>query len=620
MGVMTTYFADSTLLLAGGGADAVAFAGACLAAEAGGCRFHAAAATSISAVVAALVAAGCSGRELIRAMYAMVNGDLFGQDECEPPPSMPIRHWVDLRLREKLGLDRPVTFADLPRPLAIMAVDLRRGTPKVWSRATDPQMPVGLAVCSACSNPFVFAPVELDGQLLADGSLQGWSFAEVAEAFEHCSHLPALLLRLSPTEFRDPGHRVTGSWLTRRVGDVAIACSRVPPDSGTSCQDIVIPATSEAAVHPGSSRPAVSRAIRAGYDAVTGFLAIERARVAESGYVTRRLDGGFQPHLVDQIMIEIGSARRNVFIAGGDLSWASKLFPLLALKAMEGIAIRIVSGKSVDPAVSTLLGQLGCEHRRYAGDLRTYGAFIDADEPDGIAVLIKLRDHKLRGGALLGDRYLPGVLAALMERLEWLWQDATPQNSVAQPQFDDVAWERVESALRANVSQYRDARLSPSSVDVRDLLPLASCLRVAKLRRAEAVADLYQHCGQPLFDPMRLRAGAWFLPPPVIEAVDGRWVVVDGEHRVLHCRRRGIATIRAMVVRNAGEPLPAKIGRGWDTVVPLPFDLDRVQRYEGYVPRHWRDLKAAWMAMAHQSLPDRPSAQAVRYPSGLPQS
>jgi hypothetical protein len=527
------------------------------------------------------------------------------------------------RLRERLGISRPVvTFADLPRPLVVMAVDLRRGCAKIWSRATDPEMPVGLAVRCACSNPFLFAPVELEDQLLADGSLLGaWSFDQIDDrTLEDCSHLPALLFRLPMPEFQDLGQHIAGAGLMHRIGDIVISNpAGRPPHLTAPCQEIEIPA---GGLMPdlAFSRPAITRLLRTGYNAVTSFLANEKARVAESGYVMRRLQTELQPNLVDQTMIEIRSARRNILIAGGDLSWAWELFPVFALKALEGISIRIVSTKSIDPVVSTMLGRLGCDVRRSVADLLTYGTFIDADEPDGTAILINIQDGRLLGGAVVGDRYVSGVLAALMERLELLWQRSIPQNTVTQPVFESLEWRSVEEALRAHVAQYRDSLFSVSAVEVKDLLPLTSCLNVAKLRRAEAVAELYQRCGEPLFVPMRVRAGGWLLAPPVVEVVDGRWAVIDGLHRIYHCRNRGITTIRAILVQHASEPPPATIGHSWDPVFPRPYDLGREQRYKQYEQSRWRDLRSAWMAIAYQSLPNRPSSQALRYPSMLPQS
>src|SRR4051812_32722907 len=126
----TDYFRDVTLLLTGGGVPGIAFAGACLAGESRGCNFRAAAGTSFGSIVAALVAARFSGREIVRAIRS---APVF----FASPLSEAVEHWINDQLRKKLGIDKAVvTFSDLPRPLIILAVDLSLGQASAWSRAT----------------------------------------------------------------------------------------------------------------------------------------------------------------------------------------------------------------------------------------------------------------------------------------------------------------------------------------------------------------------------------------------------------------------------------------------------------------------------------------------------
>jgi hypothetical protein len=406
----------------------------------------------------------------------------------------------------------------------------------------------------------------------------------------------------------------------QNLGDIMISSrTAIPASLPTPYQQIEIPVGLIAPANT-LSPPAVRNLVRAGYDAAANFFANEDGEVAKSGYVSRRLDMGSQSTLVDQTMVQLKSARRNIFIAGGDLSWAWDAFPVLALKALAGLSIRILSGKSVDPVLATTLGRLGCEVREATIDLLTYGTFIDPAEPDGTAVLVKLQDGRLSGGALVDNQSGSGVLAALMERFHLLWSKGVPQSTAERPELEPVEWRVVEAALRAHIAQYRDAVLSLRPIEVGDLLPLSHSLGVARLRRAQAVADLYRRSGGTLFDPMRVRDSFWFLAPPVVEAVDGRLALIDGAHRIYHCRNHALATVSAIVVHHAGDPPPAEICRSWDEVVPLPDPVGREERYAHYEPSRWRDIRSAWTAIAHQSLPARPSAQACRYPSTFPQS
>src|SRR6185369_737142 len=100
-------------------------------------------------------------------------------------------------------------------------------------------------------------------------------------------------------------------------------------------------------------------------------------------------------------------------------------------------------------------------------------------------------------------------------RFHRLWEEGIPQNTIAQPEFESVEWHVVEQALRAQVVQYRESVFSLQPVEVKDLLPLVQYLGVARLRRADAVADLYERTGRILFEPMCVRGSSWFLAPPV---------------------------------------------------------------------------------------------------------
>jgi len=324
--------------------------------------------------------------------------------------------------------------------------------------------------------------------------------------------------------------------------------------------------------------------------------------------------------LVEQTMVRLRSARRNVFIAGGDLSWVGEFYPILTLKAIEGVSIRILSAKRVDTVLAAALGGIGCELRQSAADLVSYGTFFDASEPDGTAILVELRDAKLRGGSFINKQRRPGVLSALIDRLEVLWREAVPQNACAQPKIESVEWQVVEEALRAHVMQYRNSVLLLQPVAVNDVFPLTDRPGIVSLRRAEAIMELYKRTGRTPFLPMRIRGSGWFLAPPVVEIVKGRLALVDGRHRLHYCRNQGVATVTAILVHTASEWQAAEIRQDWSRLRPLAHHIRQDKSHKQYEESRWRDIQSAWAAIAHQSLPALPSAQAFRYPSTLPQS
>lgn len=72
-------------------------------------------------------------------------------------------------------LTRQKSFAELQLPLAVVAVDLERGTEVVLSNG-----PLAEAILASCTLPGIFEPQRLDGQLLVDGGLLNQVPASVA--------------------------------------------------------------------------------------------------------------------------------------------------------------------------------------------------------------------------------------------------------------------------------------------------------------------------------------------------------------------------------------------------------------------------------------------------------
>jgi len=66
-------------------------------------------------------------------------------------------------IRKRIG---EVDLADAPIPVTVVATDLTRGTPVVFTRGD-----AALAVAASCAVPGLFKPVEHEGRLLVDGGL-----------------------------------------------------------------------------------------------------------------------------------------------------------------------------------------------------------------------------------------------------------------------------------------------------------------------------------------------------------------------------------------------------------------------------------------------------------------
>ncbi|MDO4264163.1 MAG: patatin-like phospholipase family protein [Deinococcus sp.] len=185
------------LALSGGGGRSFYQVGALQALEDAGFTFSALAGTSSGAILAALLAAGHSGREVQRLLR-----------EGHPPG------WFDLTLgqgliqptgqQEWLEAVLPETFGDLPLPLIVPTTDIQTGEEVTFS--SGPLVPAIMA--SSAFTGAVFPPC-CGGRWLSDGGLVNEVPADLARRI---SDLPVIALDatapLLELQFPDPGeHR-----------------------------------------------------------------------------------------------------------------------------------------------------------------------------------------------------------------------------------------------------------------------------------------------------------------------------------------------------------------------------------------------------------------------------
>lgn len=181
------------LVLSGGSTQAFAFIGAARLLEERGLMRHVrvVAGSSAGALVAFMLVLGMSADEIHswaseRVCDARANAldlddvlDMFnamGIDKGARARGFLAQLLAHRHTREELPRPEALTFARLlelhpERELRVCAADLTTSAPVYFSARTHPQVPVLLALHASMSLPLLYAPVELDGHLLADGGL-----------------------------------------------------------------------------------------------------------------------------------------------------------------------------------------------------------------------------------------------------------------------------------------------------------------------------------------------------------------------------------------------------------------------------------------------------------------
>ena len=172
--------AGVTLVLSGGGAKSAAHVGAVRALEEAGMVPARYVATSMGAVVAAALAGGALGEDLLTALaevgrsgvvrdpLAMVSG-LYARSLLRPGP---FRQAV-----ERVVVAR--RFAELAVPVTVTVTDLDTGALLLFG---DGGEDAGLidVLCATCALPLYYPPVHLGGRRCGDGGLRGPLPLEVA--------------------------------------------------------------------------------------------------------------------------------------------------------------------------------------------------------------------------------------------------------------------------------------------------------------------------------------------------------------------------------------------------------------------------------------------------------
>ncbi|MFL5402319.1 MAG: patatin-like phospholipase family protein [Gemmatimonadales bacterium] len=163
----------AALVLSGGGAKTAAHLGACRALREAGFDPAWYVATSMGAVVAAGLASGVGGDELLERM-AEIGARGIVRNPMAPLAGLFLRSLLKpAPLRAAIEAVVPVRrFSDLAVPLTVTAVDLDTGELVLFGAGAQ-TAPLVDVLCASCALPLYYPPVVLNGRRFGDGGLRG---------------------------------------------------------------------------------------------------------------------------------------------------------------------------------------------------------------------------------------------------------------------------------------------------------------------------------------------------------------------------------------------------------------------------------------------------------------
>ncbi len=173
-----------TCLFGGGAIRGVAYIGAIKALEELGVKPSTIAGSSVGAIVAGLLAVGCSSDE-IKEAFMDVSFDLFKDIKFGFGPLVALSkgevflEWLRDLIGKKFygqnyqkGISEPVRFKDIKNNLVIITTDLKSFECQEFSKFETPDFEIALAIRISSSMPGLMSPYEFEGKTLVDGDLQ----------------------------------------------------------------------------------------------------------------------------------------------------------------------------------------------------------------------------------------------------------------------------------------------------------------------------------------------------------------------------------------------------------------------------------------------------------------
>ncbi|MEC4723278.1 patatin-like phospholipase family protein [Noviherbaspirillum sp. CPCC 100848] len=599
--VHSVFFKNCFGVFQGGGARAVALAGAYGATYASGIRLSEVAGTSAGAIAAVLIAAGATPEVLEEALKELdfqkllvppeptgrfdsmswraagwaispggvVNGTLGTVSKmlryggCYS--SKGVQDWVESQLQKLLpGGSKPVKFKDLYLPTYVVATNLAERSAHVWSSSATPDESVSLAVRASCSIPGFFQPVLIGGKRFVDGGILSNLPAFVFDNTSQRSSKRILAYRL--TAAPEAEMQWTPKGMAAQIIETLVGGAtelQVDIQKSVSCIDIPTLGIKATDFHK-MDETNLGLLIKSGKDAAQEFLGseVERLRSTQSFPQILR----FEEEVYFAVARQSEVLPKEIVIAESNTRWFWQLFPSVLFWRIKGVPIRVFVQPPIgnddeitkEKARRLNLAGLGVEVMTVETlPLQGY-VFIRDDEHASSAILM---NHTMRHGpnATLYERNDPQVINLVREKL--FTYNCNPIQQGKIPKLAAADWDELCETLRKRVSQYKNAEVK------RTRLPLENCrltnklLRTYKYEQLIRLVQIYEETSLSLYAPVNIvlaDGSNSLICPPVFEQYNDVTASIRGNTRTYLAYTQGRHEIECVLVRGVTMQLPSK--------------------------------------------------------------
>ena len=284
----------------------------------------------------------------------------------------------------------------------------------------------------------------------------------------------------------------------------------------------------------------------------------------------------------------IASAKSEICVFTGDTSWLRELFVGLLEASLNGCSIRMVAQKPLSELDNACAAAIGIDVSRSSSDHGIRATLsMRNGSPNGLVVVEKL---PARHAQIFSTPHDAAVLQTFSMAFEGAW-DETSVRSGSKPELRRIPVEDVAQALRTHVAAYNTAEIKLVELDINELHFLSNDVEILKLRRVASTNRIMRK--HSMEAPTHIVGTPWGFFPPIIEEDDqGRYVVIDGIHRIFQARIEECRRITALIVSGAIGPLPATPIRPWEPKI-IPMKRHRDDRYLNYDADVFRPIRQA---------------------------
>lgn len=495
---------------------------------------------------------------------------------------------IDSSLKKIMGLDRTVFFKDLKIPLTVVSADLKAHTYKEF-KAKDDDMSVAHAV--ACSSAFPYILSMQDGRYV-DGCI--------------VSNLPVFTMPVDSVFDRivaftlstDKREHIEGvidmskqifSTVTQGGADVQLKqaphCTRISIDtSGFDAADYELLFDEERR----------EELIKRGQTAMQSFLYEKHSVLIPN---LKRDEHLSDVELKTQVSHISSIKMEEVIIVCKDTKWCWEEFPLLLKWHNQGTKITVYCKrnealKESEKAQRRMLIHMGADFYEMER-IPVTGYFMKKRGADGWECLIVQNKEKGKYYNRREDKFLITSAVEQIKSMNGTYIPAllplnTPITIV--PENDVVVIDRLR-----NIKFYENAELEFQEIEVKNLKFITRYVLNYKYQNIDILYKIYRNNGLAPFEPASFvfyGNKPSLIGPPVVEECNGEFYVIEGNSRIYYAYKKGIKTLKMMVVKGVTEKRVTDASYNIDEVVLSSKNVSANERYDNFKYAYFRPIES----------------------------